>query len=91
MRDRPWSGGVSYSSPSPCWHRENALEPFVAVAVVSLAVLTLLVPARLETPTGWDPDRHSGRADWEVAVARMLCTDGAAIGARRRLRAAATR
>jgi hypothetical protein len=69
----------------------SALETCVAVAALSPAVLTPLVPAWIETLTGWDPDRHSGRAEWLVAAALMLCTGAAAIGARARLRAVAAR
>ena len=91
MRDRPSSGRVSYSGRSLCWDRVSALETCVAVAALSLALLTLLVPAWIEAVTGWDPDRHSGRAEWLVAAALMLCAGAAAIGARRRLRAVAAR
>lgn len=83
MRSRPWSGGVSSSSRSPLWHSGSPLEPLVAVGGISLAVLTLNVPASIETRAGWDPDRASGRAEWLVAVAPTLCAGTVAIGALR--------
>jgi hypothetical protein len=91
MPTRPWSGGLPCSGHSPYWHRGKALQPCIDVAALSLAVLTLLVPAWSETPAGWDPDRHSGRAEWLVAVALMVCAGAVAGGAHRRPRAAATR
>lgn len=85
MRNHPWCGGVPCSGRSPSRHRGSALAPCVAIAAVSLALLTLVVPALIETPTAWDPD-HGGRAEWSVAVALMSRAGTTAVGARRRPR-----
>ena len=63
----------------------------MAIAALALALLTLVIPAWIEAITGWDPDRHSGGAEWLIASASVLCAASAAVAARRRLHAVSGR
>ena len=86
MPNRSPGGPAGASGPRAPWDRVSVLETGLAVAALALALLTLLVPAWLEALTGWDPDRHTGGAEWLIATALMLCSGAAAAAARRRLR-----
>ena len=54
-----------------------------------LAALTAFVPDWLEV-TGWDPDHHSGAAEWWLAGLFLVIALAAAVAARAELRSAAT-
>jgi hypothetical protein len=61
------------------------IEAGAAVASAVLAVLTLFVRDWIEI-TGFDPDRHSGAAEWWVVGFLAVLAAGSAIAARLELR-----
>jgi hypothetical protein len=64
-------------------------ETTAAVLGGLLAVLTAFVPDWIEV-TGWDPDHHSGAAEWWLAGLFLLIAVAAGVAARVELRHAAT-
>jgi hypothetical protein len=57
------------------------IETVAAVASGVLAVLTIFVPDWIEV-TGWDPDNHSGAAEWWVVAALAVVAVASAVAAR---------
>jgi hypothetical protein len=64
------------------------IEMGAAVIGALLAVLTGLVPDWIEV-TGWEPDHHSGAAEWWLTGLFLLVALAAGIAARVELRRAA--
>lgn len=65
----------------------------VAVALIAavLGIITCMWPDWLEQLTGWDPDAHSGLAEWTiVAVLFMVSAMMSTVALREWSRAAAT-
>ncbi len=57
------------------------IETVAAIAAGLLAVLTIFVPDWIEF-TGWDPDHHSGAAEWWVVVVLAVVAVAAGVTAR---------
>jgi hypothetical protein len=57
------------------------IETVAAVAAGLLAVLTIFVPDWIEF-SGWDPDNHSGAAEWWVVVFLAVVAIASAVAAR---------
>jgi hypothetical protein len=57
------------------------IETVAAIAAGLLAVLTIFVPDWIEF-TGWDPDHHSGAAEWWVVVVLAVIAVAAGVTAR---------
>lgn len=68
-----------------------ALESAVAALAGLLGVVTVFWYAWIEAVTGWDPDRHSGAAEWLIVAGLLGASAAAGMAARRtrRLLAAA--
>jgi hypothetical protein len=64
------------------------IETGAAVAAGVLAVLTVFVPDWIEF-TGWDPDNHSGAAEWWVVGILAIVAVAAGVTARLEWRHAA--
>jgi hypothetical protein len=57
------------------------IETVAALAAGLLAILTVLVPDWIEL-TGWDPDHHSGAAEWWLVVVLGVVAVAAGVTAR---------
>jgi hypothetical protein len=57
------------------------IETVAAVAAGLLAVFTAFIPDWIEF-TGWDPDNHSGTAEWWVVVFLAVIAVASAVAAR---------
>lgn len=64
------------------------IETGAAVVGGLLAVLTIFVPDWIEF-TGWDPDHHSGAAEWWLVVVLAIIAVASAVAARLEWRHAA--
>ena len=65
------------------------LESIGALVALFLGTLTLIVPDWLEEVFGFDPDRHSGAAEWLIALGFAVVAATLALLARRDRRIAA--
>lgn len=60
-----------------------ALESFIAVAAGALGLVTIFWHDWIEALTGWDPDRHSGAAEWLIVVFLLAVAAISGLTARR--------
>lgn len=60
-----------------------ALESVIAVAAGTLGLLTIFWQDWIETLTGWDPDRHSGGAEWLIVAILLIVAVITGLTARR--------
>lgn len=60
-----------------------ALESFVAVAAGALGLVTIFWRDWVEALTGWDPDRHSGAAEWLIVAVLLTVAVISGLAARR--------
>lgn len=67
-----------------------ALESVIAFSAGSLGIVTIFWHDWIEALAGWDPDRHSGAAEWLIVAALLLAAAIAGIAARRDWRVLAT-
>jgi hypothetical protein len=64
------------------------IETVAATVAALLAVLTAFVPDWIEV-TGWDPDHHSGAAEWWLVVVFAVIAVASTVAARLEWRHAA--
>lgn len=65
------------------------LETGLAALSGGLGLLTLVWRDWLEGLFGWDPDRHSGAAEWYIVAVLLAAAGILSLAARRELRVAA--
>jgi hypothetical protein len=63
-----------------------ALESFIAVAAGALGLVTVFWRDWIEALTGWDPDRHSGSAEWLIVAILLAVAAISGLTARRSYR-----
>lgn len=63
-----------------------ALETIIALFAGVLGVTTIFWHDWIEALTGWDPDHHSGSAEWFIVVALVTAAAIAGLFARRHWR-----
>ena len=62
------------------------LETAIALLAGVLGVVTIFWHDWVEAMTGWDPDQHSGSAEWLVVVALLIVAVAMGTAARRHWR-----
>jgi undecaprenyl pyrophosphate phosphatase UppP len=62
------------------------LEAAVALLAGCLSVVTIFWHDWIEALTGWDPDQHSGSAEWLIVVGLLIVAVAVGTAARRHWR-----
>jgi undecaprenyl pyrophosphate phosphatase UppP len=63
------------------------VETAIAAIAGLLGIVTIFWHDWIETLTGWDPDHHSGSAEWLIVVVLLVVAAGLGLLARRHWRA----
>jgi hypothetical protein len=66
-----------------------ALESVIALCAGSLGLVTVFWRDWIEILTGWDPDHHSGTAEWLIVAVLLVAAAVSGMAARRSWRALA--
>jgi hypothetical protein len=66
------------------------LEIAVAAGAAGLGILTIFWHDWIEALTGWDPDQHSGSAEWAAVIGLLAIAAGMGLAARRHWKLLAT-